>query len=46
MDLVFAGLDTLADVAVDGVVVARTANMHRSYRFDTGPRRAAVSPAG
>ncbi|WP_116997084.1 glycoside hydrolase family 2 protein [Desertimonas flava] len=36
IDLVFQGLDTLAEIAVDGVEVARTANMHRSYRFDVG----------
>ncbi|GIF63497.1 beta-mannosidase [Asanoa ishikariensis] len=29
--LAFAGLDTVATVSVDGVVVARTANMHRRY---------------
>src|SRR5690606_36648076 len=28
------GLDTLAEIAVDGVEIARTANMHRSHRFD------------
>lgn len=33
-DLVFAGLDTLATVLLNGTEVARTANMHRSYRFD------------
>ena len=33
VDLVCAGLDTVATVAVNGEVVARTANMHRSYRF-------------
>jgi beta-mannosidase len=35
-DLVFAGLDTIAEIAVDGVEIGRTANMHRSYRFDVG----------
>lgn len=35
-DLVFGGLDTLAEIAIDGVEVGRTANMHRSYRFDVG----------
>lgn len=33
-DLVFDGLDTLATVLLNGTEVARTANMHRSYRFD------------
>jgi beta-mannosidase len=33
-DLVFEGLDTIADVSVNGRLVARTRNMHRSYRFD------------
>jgi beta-mannosidase len=33
-DLVFDGLDTIASVEVNGVEVGRTANMHRSYRFD------------
>lgn len=33
-DLVCEGLDTVATVAVNGVEVGRTANMHRRYRFD------------
>lgn len=33
-DLVCAGLDTVATVELNGVEVGRTANMHRSYRFD------------
>lgn len=33
-ELVFDGLDTIARVEVDGVVVGRTRNMHRGYRFD------------
>jgi beta-mannosidase len=33
-DLVFAGLDTLATVVLNGVEIGRTANQHRSYRFD------------
>ena len=45
VDLVFAGLDTLAEVAIDGVEVARTANMHRSYRFDVGALLAATRGA-
>jgi beta-mannosidase len=36
-DLVCAGLDTVATVILNGVEVGRTANMHRGYRFDTGP---------
>jgi beta-mannosidase len=36
VDLSFAGLDTVATVLVNGVVVGRTENMHRSYRFDVG----------
>src|SRR6185312_13534629 len=34
VDLVFDGLDTVAVVEVDGVVVGRSRNMHRSYRYD------------
>ncbi|MGW6132587.1 glycoside hydrolase family 2 protein [Cellulomonas sp. NPDC055163] len=34
VDLVFEGLDTVATVSLDGAVVARTANQHRSYRID------------
>ncbi|HEU5486769.1 MAG TPA: glycoside hydrolase family 2 protein, partial [Microlunatus sp.] len=33
-DLVFAGLDTLATVLLNGAEVVRTANMHRSHRID------------
>ncbi|MGZ4609874.1 MAG: glycoside hydrolase family 2 protein [Actinomycetes bacterium] len=33
-DLVCAGLDTLATVELNGTVLGRTANQHRSYRFD------------
>ncbi|MFC8344049.1 glycoside hydrolase family 2 protein [Streptomyces sp. NPDC057280] len=33
-DLVFEGLDTVAEVLLDGRVLGRTRNMHRSYRFD------------
>jgi beta-mannosidase len=35
-DLVFGGLDTVARVELNGVVVAETRNMHRTYRFDVG----------
>ncbi|MFC7528533.1 glycoside hydrolase family 2 protein [Actinoplanes sp. GCM10030250] len=34
VDLVFDGLDTVAAIELDGVVLGRTANMHRGYRFD------------
>ncbi|MFJ9559244.1 glycoside hydrolase family 2 protein [Streptomyces fuscichromogenes] len=38
-DLVFEGLDTAAEITVDGRTLGRTRNMHRSYRFDvTGLR--------
>ncbi|GAA3692654.1 glycoside hydrolase family 2 protein [Microlunatus aurantiacus] len=33
-DLVFGGLDTVATVLLNGTEIARTANQHRSYRFD------------
>ena len=33
-DLVFEGLDTLAVVTLNGLALGRSANMHRSYRFD------------
>jgi beta-mannosidase len=33
-DLVFEGLDTIATISLNGSELARTANMHRSYRFD------------
>ncbi|HYI57996.1 MAG TPA: glycoside hydrolase family 2 protein [Microlunatus sp.] len=33
-DLVFAGLDTLATLLLNGTEIGRTANMHRSHRFD------------
>jgi beta-mannosidase len=35
-DLVADGLDTLATIEVNGIVVATTANQHRSYRFPVG----------
>ena len=34
LDLVFEGLDTVADIEIDGVRIGSTRNMHRSYRFD------------
>ncbi|NGN63320.1 glycoside hydrolase family 2 protein [Streptomyces sp. A7024] len=33
-DLVFDGLDTVAEIAVGGEVLGSTRNMHRGYRFD------------
>jgi beta-mannosidase len=36
-DVVFRGLDTVARVELNGVVLAQTRNMHRTYRFDVGP---------
>ncbi|MEV5844638.1 glycoside hydrolase family 2 protein [Streptomyces sp. NPDC051985] len=33
-DLVFDGLDTAAEITLDGRLLGRTRNMHRSYRFD------------
>lgn len=33
-DLVFDGLDTVAEILLDGRVLGRVRNMHRSYRFD------------
>lgn len=35
-DLVAEGLDTLATIELNGIVVATTANQHRSYRFPVG----------
>jgi beta-mannosidase len=35
-DLVCAGLDTVAEIELNGSVVGETANMHRGYRFDVG----------
>jgi beta-mannosidase len=34
LDLVAEGLDTLATIQVNGKTIGRTANQHRSYRFD------------
>ncbi|MEU4656165.1 glycoside hydrolase family 2 protein [Streptomyces sp. NPDC023723] len=33
-DLVFDGLDTVAEILLDGRPLGRTRNMHRSHRFD------------
>jgi beta-mannosidase len=35
IDLVCAGLDTVATVTLNDIELGRTANMHRGYRFDT-----------
>ncbi|MFJ1538786.1 glycoside hydrolase family 2 protein [Micromonospora chalcea] len=43
VDLVCAGLDTVAAVTLNGVEVGRTENQHRSYRFDV---RALLRPDG
>ena len=51
VDLVFEGIDTIGTVALEGQELGRTANMHRSYRFDVReyadgkPRRLAVTLA-
>src|SRR4051794_17912620 len=37
VDLVCQGLDTVATVELNGAVLARTQNMHRTYRFDLRP---------
>ena len=34
VDLVFDGLDTVASVELNGVLLGSTRNMHRGYRFD------------
>ena len=34
VELVCDGLDTIASIEINGKLVANTANMHRSYRFD------------
>jgi beta-mannosidase len=38
VDLVCEGLDTVADLVLDGEPLASTRNMHRSYRFDVTDR--------
>lgn len=43
VDLVFAGIDTVATVELGGEVVARTANMHRSHRVDVRPSAAVAA---
>src|SRR3954464_11993820 len=34
VDMVFEGVDTVADITLDGTPIGSTRNMHRSYRFD------------
>ncbi|MDQ1708939.1 MAG: beta-mannosidase, partial [Frankiaceae bacterium] len=36
IELVFDGLDTVATIELNGIVVGRSANMHRVYRYDVG----------
>ncbi|WP_337062598.1 glycoside hydrolase family 2 protein [Kineococcus sp. G2] len=44
VDLVFTGLDTVATLTLGGAELGRTANMHRTYRFDvTGALRAGAT---
>ena len=38
VDLVFDGIDTVATLTFDGQELGRTANQHRSYRFDVRDR--------
>ncbi|MDF2443005.1 MAG: beta-mannosidase, partial [Subtercola sp.] len=35
-ELVTEGLDTVASIELNGLPIARTANQHRTYRFDIG----------
>ncbi|NUS10483.1 MAG: glycoside hydrolase family 2 protein [Streptomyces sp.] len=44
-DLVFDGLDTVAEVALGGTVLGSTRNMHRGYRFDVTAHRGTAGPA-
>jgi len=37
-DLVFAGLDTIAEIELNGVALGATRNMHRGYTFDVSSR--------
>jgi beta-mannosidase len=36
--LVFDGIDTIAEICLNGQVIGRTANQHRSYRFDVSDK--------
>ncbi|MET8947018.1 glycoside hydrolase family 2 protein [Streptomyces sp. NPDC004542] len=48
-DLVFDGLDTAAEITLDGETLGRTRNMHRTHRFDvtgrTGELQVRFAPA-
>ncbi|QQD76610.1 glycoside hydrolase family 2 protein [Curtobacterium sp. YC1] len=44
VDLVCDGLDTVAELSLDGVVVGTTRNMHRRYRFDARVQSGASGP--
>ncbi|MEE4543777.1 glycoside hydrolase family 2 protein [Streptomyces sp. V4-01] len=44
-DLVFDGLDTVAEVRLGGTVLGATRNMHRGHRFDVTDALAAAGPA-
>ncbi|MDR1825974.1 MAG: hypothetical protein LBR27_11745 [Bifidobacteriaceae bacterium] len=46
IDLVADGLDTLATISLNGAQVAKTANMHRGYRFDITEAAQAGGPSG
>ncbi|CAN7147927.1 glycoside hydrolase family 2 protein [Microbacterium sp. LjRoot45] len=35
-DLVFDGIDTVAEIVLNGVTLGTVANQHRSYRYDVG----------
>jgi beta-mannosidase len=37
VELAFAGLDTIAEIRLNGTFLGSTQNMHRSYRFAAGP---------
>jgi beta-mannosidase len=37
VDLVFDGLDTVAEISLGGTRIGSTANQHRGYRFDVRP---------
>ncbi|MFI0723736.1 glycoside hydrolase family 2 protein [Streptomyces sp. NPDC021224] len=42
-DLVFDGLDTVAEIRLGDGVLGRTRNMHRSFRFDVTAHRSATA---
>lgn len=35
-ELIFSGLDTLCEIDLNGNLLGKTANMHRTYRFEAG----------